>query len=112
MTKDEFFSTEKEEFRKEFLLDLSNFCKCYVNDVCNKVIKQFDKIVSNELILNMLHELRIREEKELKAFTESFSWRLGEYLDDKNYDMSYNLHNNPTSHAGSYRAVLYDLLVK
>lgn len=112
MKKEELFNIENDEFRKDFFKDLAYFLKAYNNEVINKVIKKIGFIIENEHIRNMLHELRIRGEKEYNEFSTNLFWRVGEYLDDNNYDMSYDLHNHPLEHASSYRDVLYDLLIK
>ena len=103
---------EKDEVRRELLLDLANFCKNYTNEVCNKVIMKFDAIVGSDMIKKMLHELRMREEIELDKFVSDFEFRIGQYLHNPVCDMTYNMHSHPLSHAGSYRDVLYDLLIK
>ena len=103
---------KKDEERKELLLDLANFCKNYTNEVCNKVIMKFGEIADNDMIKKLLHELRIREEIELNDFVKRFERRFDQYSITLNCDMSYNLHSHPLSHAGSYRDVLYDLLIK
>lgn len=112
MKKEELFNIENDEMRKNFFKDLAYFLKPYNNEVINKMIKKIGFIIENEHIRYMLHELRIRGEKEYIDFSNNLSWRVGEYLDDNNYDMSYDLHNHPLEHASSYRDVLYDLLIK
>lgn len=112
MTAKELFNEEHDELREEFFKDLSCFLKPYTNEVINKVITKIDFIIENNYIRDMLCELRIREEKENKDFSNSLAWRVSEYINDNNYDMSYNLHNHPLEHASSYRNVLYDLLIR
>lgn len=112
MKKEELFNIENDEFRKDFFKDLAYFLKSYNNEVINKVIKKIGFIIENEHIRHLLHELRIRGEKEYNEFSNNLFWRVGEYLDDSNYDMSYDLQSHPLEHASSYRDVLYDLLIK
>ncbi len=110
MTKEVARNSENNEF--EFLLDLANFCRIYTNEICNRVIRQSERISKDSFILNALHELRVREEKERKEFIDNFSWRLKKTVSKLPDDMSYDLHNHPITHSRSYRDVLYDLLVK
>ena len=112
MKKQELFSIEYDKIREDFFKDLAYFLKAYTNEVINKVITRIDFILENEHITYMLHELRIRGEKEYNDFSNGLAWRVGEYMDNNNCDMSYDLHNHPVEHASSYRDVLYDLLIK
>lgn len=113
MTKEELCERISTNKNDDFLLDLSNFCRLYVNEVCNKVISKIDIIINSPFILYALHELRAREEVERKKFISDFGWRLKFALSrDAEDDVSYDLHNHAISHSKSYRDVLYDLLVK
>lgn len=106
MTREELFSYKNDEIRKELLLDVANFCKCYVARVCNKVVEQIDEILNNEHIKFLLHELRVREELEQKEFNRDIAYMI-------RYGRSnMDVHNHCLTHAKSYRDVLYDLLVK
>ena len=50
--------------------------------------------------------------KEYNDFSNSLAWQVSEYINNNDYDISYDLHNHPLEHASSYRNVLYDLLIR
>lgn len=101
---------KEKDNEEEIILDIANFCAPYINEVCNKVASQFKKIIENEHILHLLHELRVREEEERGEFVRAIRYRIynwGDISIDK-----FDIHNNALSHSKSYRDVLYDLLIK
>lgn len=106
MTREELFKYENNEVKQELLLDVANFCKCYVTSVCKKVVEHIDFILNDEAIKHLLHELRVREEQEQKEFNSDIAYMIQYGCSD------IDVHNHCLTHAKSYRDVLYDLLVK
>lgn len=105
----------KEKFNKhdeEFLLDLSNFCRIYINDVVNTVVRKLPYILENKIILNLLHQLRIREEQENMDVQKNIKFKIDDFLEYGYIKNDFDIHLQPCSHAKSYRDILYDLLIK
>lgn len=105
----------KEKFNKhdeEFLLDLSNFCRIYINDVVNTVVKKLPYILENKMILDFLHELRVREEQENLDVQRNIKFKIDEFLEYGYIKNDFDIHIHSTSHANSYRDILYDLLIR
>ena len=94
--------------RDEIVLLFSNWLSYYTKEVINKVLEKKDEIINNEFAMNLLKELKEREQREKIDFCESIACLLDEYDDFKEYDP----HNRPLSHANSYRDVLYDMYIK
>ena len=106
------YDFKSNEETRTFVEDLANFCKMYVSDVCNVVINQVPMILNNKHIMNLLHELRLREEQERIEFADRVGWRVYEVLFQDCKENNFDLHNYCTTHSGSYRDVLYDMLIK
>lgn len=91
--------------RKEITSLFANWLKKYSHEVIITVISRRDEIINNEFVMNMLRELKAREEKEEKEFAHSIGYLLNDFESFKEYDP----HNNPLTHSGSYRDILRDL---
>ena len=67
------------EEKKEITLLFANWLKDYTHEVIVKVISRRDEIINNEFAMNILKELKDREEKEEKDFAHSIGNLLGEF---------------------------------
>lgn len=94
--------------RDEIILLFSNWLKKYTHEVIVKVLEKRDEIINNEFTMNLLKELKTREEKEKADFDNSIANLLYDFDGYKEY----NPHNNPLTHANSYRDILYDMYIK
>ena len=93
------------EEKKEITLLFANWLKDYTHEVIVKVISRRDEIINNEFAMNILKELKDREEKEEKDFAHSIGNLLGEFDAFKEYDS----HNHVLTHSSSYRDILRDM---
>lgn len=96
------------EERKEITALLANWLKNYTHEVIVIVMERREEIINNEFAMNLLRELKKREEEEMKDFESSITSLLGCFDDFKKY----NPHNHPLTHAGSYRDILYDMFIR
>ena len=96
------------EERKETTLLFANWLKPYTHEVIIKVMEKKEENLSNAFAMNLLKELKEREEKEIKEFAHSIGNLIDEFETFKEFDP----HNNPITHADSYRNVLYDMFIK
>ena len=93
------------EERKEITLLFANWLKSYTHDVIIEIMEKRDEIINNEFTMNMLRELKEREDKEKIDFEHNIGNLLGDFETFKEY----NAHNNPITHSSSYRNVLHDM---
>ena len=100
---------EELEFEKknEITLLFANWLKDYTHEVIVDVISRRDEIINNEFAMNMLKELKDREEKEEK----DFAFSIGNLLNEFDTFKVYNPHNHALTHAGSYRDILRDMYI-
>ena len=77
----------------------------YTHECAMRAMERADEIINNEATLNLLRELKAREEKELENLIGSMDCLLGDFETFKQY----NIHNNPLSHSTSYRDILHDM---
>lgn len=96
--------TEQNEIAALF----GNWLQQYTHEVIIRVIEKRDEIISNEFSMNLLKELKEREEEEEHDFRRS----IGHLLDNYNTFKEYNPHSHPLTHAKSYRDVLYDMYIR
>ena len=101
---DEMTITEQQEIAKLF----GNWLKNYTHEVILEVMKNRDDIINNDFAMNLLIELKEREDKEEKDFCNEIAHLLYNFEDFKEY----NPHNHPLTHSSSYRDVLYDIYIK
>ena len=95
------------EERKEITLLFANWLKNYSHEVIVNVISRRDEIINNEFAMNMLKELKDREEKEEKDFANSIGSLLYEFDTFKEY----NPHSHVLTHSKSYRDILRDMYI-
>ena len=93
------------EERKEITVLFANWLKGYTHEVVVKVMEKRDEIINNEFTMNMLKELKERQEKEAEDFGRRIESLLGDFETFKEYDV--NIH--PITHSGSYRDILRDM---
>lgn len=86
----------------------ANWLHVYTKEVIAKVMEKRQEIIENEFAMKLLQELKEREEKEQQEFTENIGWLFRNFEEYKEFDP----HNHCTTHANSYRDVLYDMYIK
>ena len=96
--------TEKEEIAALF----AAWLKPYTHEVIVKVMERREEILNNDFTMNLLRELKTRQEIEAKEFTGDIRLMFGNFDEFKQYDP----HNHPITHSGSYRDILYDMYIK
>jgi hypothetical protein len=101
---EEMNTTEKQEIKELF----ANWLSHYTHEVIVKVMERSEEIINNEFAMNLLRELKEREEKEQEDFTNSIGNLMEHFETFKEYDP----HNHPLTHAGSYRDILYDMFIR
>lgn len=94
--------------RNEIVLLFANWLHQYTHEMVIKVIARRDEIINNEFAMNLLKELKEREELERNEFNHSIGSLMMDFDDYKEY----NVHSHPVSHAKSYRDILYDMYIK
>lgn len=93
--------------KDEIVLLFSNWLIKYTHEVVVEVMKKRDEIINNEFAMNLLRELKKREEKEKADFNNSIKSLFRDFDGYKEY----NTHSNALTHANSYRDVLYDMYI-
>lgn len=96
------------EERKDIAKLFANWLKNYTDTVIIRVMEQRDEIINNEFAMNLLKELLKREEAEYHDFSHSIGSLLSDFETFKEFDP----HSHPTTHAKSYRDILYDMYIK
>lgn len=96
------------EEQKEVVELFSCWLKQYSHEVVNHVMEKSEEILKNEFSMNLLRELKKREEEEDKDFLSSIRMRLTSFEEFKEF----NPHNHPITHSNSYRDVLYDMYIR
>lgn len=102
------FNELKLEERKEIAALFTNWLNDYTDEIIKRVLAKADEIINNEMAMHLLRELKARDEKEYKEFTDSIRFLLEDYE-------SFSGHNARTTclaHAKSYRDVLYDMYIR
>ena len=94
--------------KKEITLLFANWLHSYTHEVVVRVLEKREDILNNEFAMNLLKELKERDEKELNDFNNSIGSLFMDFDDYKGYDV----HSHPITHAKSYRDVLYDMYIK
>lgn len=94
--------------QKEIAQLFANWLEMYTTEVVISVMKKRDEIINNDFAMNLLSELKEREDKETKEFAHS----IGNLMYDFDTFKDYNPHINTLTHANSYRDVLYDMFIK
>ena len=67
------FEELKYDEREEITSLFANWLKNYTHDIIISVISRRDEIINNEFVMNMLRELKVREEKEEKEWNRSYN---------------------------------------
>ena len=94
--------------RNEIVTLFAYWLKPYTHEVIKNITCRVNEIINNELVMNMLRELKAREDKEFNDFSHS----IGCMLNDFDTFAQYDPHNHPITHARSYRDILYDMYIK
>ena len=94
--------------RAEITELFANWLRKYSHDVIVRVMERAEEIMNNTFTMNLLKELKEREDKERDEFSDSIRYFITNFEMVKKYDP----HNCPTTHADSYRDVLYDMYIK
>ena len=96
------------EEKAEITTLIANWLHQYTTKVIVAVLEKRDEIINNEFTVNLLRELKEREEKEKKEFTDTIGWLLRNYEDYNEFDP----HDHAITHSKSYRDILYDMYIK
>ena len=96
------------EEQKNVSVLFSNWLKCYTHDIIVNVIAKRDEIINNTFVMDMLRELKEREERESNEFTKDIRYLLMDYDAYKEFDP----HIHPLTHSNSYRDILYDMYIR
>ena len=94
--------------RDDIVLLFANWLNHYSHEVIIKVLEKRDEIINNEFAMNLLKELKKREEEERTDFNNSMGSLFNNFDDFKEY----NPHNHPLTHANSYRDILHDMYIR
>lgn len=94
--------------RNEIVELFAYWLKPYTREVIKNVLCRVNEIINNDFVMNMLRELKTREEKERNDFLSS----IGSMMYDFDTFSEFDPHNHPITHAGSYRDILYDMYIK
>lgn len=94
--------------KQEAVVLLGNWLQAYTHEVIVKVLERREEILNNEFTMNLLKELKRREDAEQEEFNSDIEFLLRDYENFKQYDP----HNHPTTHAKSYRDILYDMYIR
>ena len=81
---------------------------CYNHDIIVNVIAKRDDIINNTFAMDMLRELKEREDKESNEFTKDIRYLLMDYDTYKKFDP----HIHTITHSTSYRDILYDMFIR
>jgi hypothetical protein len=85
----------------------TNWLKPYTQQVVNRVARQANEILENDHAMTLIRELYKREAKEQKDFESHLKY----LLDDYKGFAKFSPHNHATTHAKSYRDILYDMYI-
>lgn len=96
------------EEKAEMTILIANWLSKYTHEVIVEVLKKRDEIINNEFAVNLLKELKTREDKERSKFADNIGWMLRNPEEFNKYDP----HNHSLTHANSYRDILYDMYIK
>lgn len=94
--------------KKEVVGMFANWLRSYTHEVIVKVLSKRDEILNNDFAMNLIKELKKRDDEERKDFESSIGFMMGDFDGFKQYDP----HNHCVTHAKSYRDVLYDMFIK
>ena len=86
----------------------ANWLDDYTDEVIKRVVQKVDEIINNDMAMMLLKELKERDEKERREFTNSIQ----NLLEDYEVFSEYSAKLNALTHAGSYRDVLYDMYIR
>lgn len=95
------------EERKEVESLFAAWLKPYTHKVIVHVMKKRDEIIANDFVMNMLRELKKRQDEESADFQNSIHYLLKDF---DNFEM-YDPHSHVLEHAQSYRDVLSDMYI-
>ena len=94
--------------QKEIAALFYNWLKDYSEEVIKYVLPKTDEILSNDMAMMMIRELKEREEKENSELFND----IRHMMEDYDTWSKHSLRNNCLTHAGSYRNVLYDMYIR
>ena len=93
--------------QKEIAVLFCNWLKIYSHEVIVKVMKNRDAIINNDFAMNLLIELKEREDIEEGEFYNDIEHLLYDFENFKEFDPHFHM-----THSSSYRDVLYDMYIK
>lgn len=95
----------EKKFEERFIADLAYFMKDYVKEVREYLIDEAENIAANPMLCKLLHENHVRSVTLDVEFVKNLAWCLNDGFEKPSYE-------DCLLHPGSYRDVLYDLLVR
>ena len=95
--------TEKEDIAALF----ENWLGMYTEEVIAQVAKRTDEIINDEFSMNLIRELKVRQDKEKEERKSQF-----DYILRSAGRNTFGVHNHPLTHSKSYRDVLYDMYIR
>ena len=96
------------EEKQEVAALFANWLQRYTHECILRAMERREEIINNEFAMMLLKELKVREEAEQKDFGHSIGSLLNDFETFKEYDP----HIHCTTHAGSYRDILYDMFIR
>lgn len=93
------------EERNEVKELFTNWLRMYSHECILRAMEKAEDIINNDFAMNLLRELKTREEKEKEDFSRNIDMLFRDFNSFKEYDP----HNHPLEHASSYRDVLRDM---
>ena len=93
--------------RKQFAVEMENWIGCYTQEVINKVMARIEEIISDKFTMDLIHQLYIRTLDERKERWMSIGMLIEDFEKFKEFD----IHNHPSTHARSYRDILWDMYI-
>ena len=96
---------------KEFAALLHAWLDQYTAEVVKTVYPKLEEIYNNEFVMNLLRELKTRQEKEAHADESDFLFMVRNACEGEEFD-KFGFSNHCLEHSKSYRDVLYDMFIK
>lgn len=93
--------------QKEIKELIGNWLSKYTHEVHLKVLPKINDIISNEMAMKLLKELKKREEEEFINYLSN----IHHLMENFDFYQKFDVHSS-YKHAQSYRDVLYDMYIR
>lgn len=94
------------EQRDEIAELFESWLGMYTEEVIAQVAKRTDEIINDDFSMNLIRELKVRQDKEKEERIRDFAYILG-----RADGTTFGVHNHSLTHSKSYRDVLYDMYI-